>query len=176
MPLLPWFPPLKASQIQSWPSPVRRKPWDCLLVVIQENVSLFPCSSLEFLTLESESFMNAFSPFLTPIVYWEFCQHSLWWGCPICVIDLDLFIQQIFVENLSCSVLAKCQLLKNLVISALFFLPYKSIPDSFVLSPFPRSQFQVICSKNKKLAGVAKDSYLGSFFSEREFGISAEIL
>lgn len=152
---------------------MRRKPRDCLLVVIQENVSLFPRSGLEFLTLESESFMNAFSPFLTAIIYWEFRRHSLWWGCPVCGIDLDLFIQRLFVENLPCSVLAECQLLKILVISARFFLHYKSIPDSFVLSPFPRSQFQVICSKNKKFAGVAEDSNSGSFFSGREFGISA---
>ena len=95
---------------------------------------------------------------------------------PICVMDLDSFIQQIFVENLSFSILAKCQLLPNLVISALFFLTCNSIPDSFVLPPFPRSQFQAICSRNKKLTGVAEDSNLGGFCLEKEFSISVWIL
>ena len=93
---------------------------------------------------------------------------------PICVMDLDSFIQQIFVENLSFSILAKCQLLPNLVISALFFLPCSSIPDSFVLPPFPRSQFQVICSRNKKLAGVAEDTNLGSFCQKKNLAYLSE--
>lgn len=64
---------------------------------------------------------------------------------PLCIIDLASFIQQIFVENLSCSELAACQLLmlKNLVISALFFLSWKPVPDSFVLSAYLVKEYKI---------------------------------
>lgn len=64
-------------------------------------------------------------------------------------------------------ILAACQLRKNLVISALFFLPYKSVLDPFVLSPSSGSQFQIIYSRRKTLARLAEDSNLGSFFFQK---------
>lgn len=94
--------------------------------MIQENVSLCLCSSLEFLTLESDSVMNVFplvpNPHYLLRILLAFFMTGLF---PLRVIDLDSFIQQIFVENCSCSVLAECQFLglKNRAISALFFLP-----------------------------------------------------
>lgn len=64
-------------------------------------------------------------------------------------------------------ILAACQLRKNLVISALFFLPYKSVLDPFVLCPSSGSQFQIIYSRRKTLARLAEDSNLGSFFFQK---------
>lgn len=84
---------------------------------------------------------------------------------PTCIIDLDSFIQQIFVGNLSCSALAVCQflVLKNLVISS-----------------FPRSQFQILLSVQLLCPGVQSEQeflsiHLGNFFLEREFGSSAQV-
>lgn len=76
------------------------------------------------------------------------------------IIDADSFIQQIFVETLSSSVLAACQLRMppNLVISALFVLPWKPVPDSLLCSAY--------CSRSTKLVEVPEYS-LGEPLSRR---------
>lgn len=68
---------------------------------------------------------------------------------PVCVIDLDSFIRQIFAENFSCSILAECQTLvfRSLVIS----FPRSQFQILLSFLPF-ESQFQVICSWSKKIS------------------------
>lgn len=174
--LLPWFSPLRSIS-NSIVAQFCEKKARGLLTCDSRGCLPLPMFKAAILDTSERFLYECLSPIPNPCYFLRilptFFMMALF---PICVMDLDSFIQQIFVENLSFSILAKCQLLPNLVISALFFLTCNSIPDSFVLPLFPRSQFQAICSRNKKLTGVAEDSNLGSFCLEKEFSISVWIL
>lgn len=80
----------------------------------------------------------------------------------VCVIDLDSFIQQIFVQKLMFCI---CWMSVTSSHKSNDFLSEKSIPDCFVLSPFSRSQFQVVFSRSKYIY-----IYIISRVTEYSFG------